>query len=507
MKIKILFLLVVIFTGSCSPSNPSIPKNEDEEITAVSNKELTEWTSKTILASMEKHRRPSVAVGLIRDGRIIYANGLGTLSRDSDQPVTAESIFQIASVSKMFTGILVSKFIEEGKLDLNENITTYLNGVLTERSKKEFSGITLAHLMQHKAGIPNYGCSVYLKSKENGFFWEKGYTEKELTEDINKMELDFEPGSDFSYSNSGYAIAGYILEQVSGKSYGELIETYITNPYEMQNTVADLSDEQEKRVTTPYPPDNPQNATRHSNWGKATPASGLFSTVDDLLKLMLKQLEAYRQHEKTNKMNPLVLTNRSGLDNQMDFNYGLGFFGRKGPNGETLYQHDGDADGYTIFYTISPTNNFGKVLITSAGGSWFNELDKEIEAKIFNSHYIEPLWQSDIVSMAEGSGISLLKQDLENFTKKEDIRQRFREWELNNAGYELIRKQKINEAIEIFLFCTKVYPESANAFDSLGEAYMIADQDSLAIENYKKSLSLNPENTNAVNMLKKLQKK
>lgn len=88
-------------------------------------------------------------------------------------------------------------------------------------------------------------------------------------------------------------------------------------------------------------------------------------------------------------MDPLVLTNRSRLDNQMEFNYGLGFFVRKGPNGETIYQHDGDADGYTIFYTISPTNNIGKVLITSSGGSWFIELDKEIEAKIFKRchHY------------------------------------------------------------------------------------------------------------------------
>jgi CubicO group peptidase (beta-lactamase class C family) len=472
---------------------------------AVSDKELIDWTGETILASMEKHDRPSTAIGLIRDGKIIYAKGFGTLSRNSDQPVTAESIFQIASVSKMFTGILVSKLIEEGKLDLNENVTTYLNGILTEQSKKEFAEITLAHLMQHKAGIPNYGCSVYLKSKENGDFWEKGYSEEELIKDINKMKLDFQPGSDFAYSNSGYAIVGYILERVTRKSYGELIETYITGPYEMQNTVVDLNDEQKEFIATPYPPDNPQLATRHSNWGKVTPGTGLFSTVDDLLKLMLLQLDAYQQHEKMNKMGPLVLTNRSGLDNEMEFNYGLGFFERKGPNGETIYQHDGDADGYAIFFTISPANNIGKVLITSSGGSWFTELDREIEAKIFNGNYIEPLWQNEIVNMVEGGGIELLKQDLKDYPNKEAIQQRFREWELNNAGYELIGKEKINEAIELFLFYTNVFPESANAFDSLGEAYMIAGQDSLAIKNYEKSLSINPENTNAVAMLKKLQ--
>ncbi|MEM9982091.1 MAG: hypothetical protein AAF734_06320, partial [Bacteroidota bacterium] len=75
--------------------------------------------------------------------------------------------------------------------------------------------------------------------------------------------------------------------------------------------------------------------------------------------------------------------NRPGLDNEMEFNYGLGFFEREGSNGEVIYQHDGDADGYTVFYTLVPSKNLGKVLMTSSGGNWFLDLDKQIEEKIF----------------------------------------------------------------------------------------------------------------------------
>jgi CubicO group peptidase (beta-lactamase class C family) len=285
----------------------------------------------------------------------------------------------------MFTGVVVSHLLNENKLSLETPINMYLEDVLTEESKSKFAEITLAHLMQHKAGIPTYGSSVYLKAKEGGqFYWNKGYSKEEFIKDLNQVDLEFEPGSQQSYSNSGYNIVGLILEEVTGKAYKELVRIYITERLEMKSTFIKPTKNEEKSIVIPYPPSSPHRASKFSDWGYATPASGIFSSVDDLLKLMNKQLEAYRTRENSEDISPYVLTNRPGLDNEMEFNYGLGFFERKGPNGEVLFQHDGDADGYTIFYTIDPSKNLGKVLITSSGGDWFLELDNKIEEKIFD---------------------------------------------------------------------------------------------------------------------------
>ncbi|NJO89069.1 MAG: beta-lactamase family protein [Chloroflexia bacterium] len=346
---------------------------------------LVEWLDSTIKSTIVKNDKPSAAIGIIKDGKIYYNDGFGTISRNSEKSVTSSSVFQIASVSKMFTGIIVANLIEEGKLKLDEKIITYLEEVLTDVTKSAFSEITLAHLMQHRAGIPNYGCSVYLKAKEGGnYYWEKGYSRKEFISDINKMKLEFVPGTDQSYSNSGYNIVGLILEEVTGKSYDELVRHYLVKPLELKNTFTKPTDKERTLIVTAYPPSEPKRASKISDWGYATPASGIFSSINDLQKLMDKQIDAYKVFEKTGELSPFVLLNRPGLDNTLEFNYGLGFFERKGPNGEVLFQHDGDADGYTIFYTIDPSKNLGKILITSSGGDWFLELDNKIEKKIFN---------------------------------------------------------------------------------------------------------------------------
>ena len=376
---SILIIFVIFITTSCNGQSIN-----DYKSNALPEKQsLNEWLDSTIVSSLKKNNKPSAAIGIIKDGKIVYSKGYGTLSRRNKQPVISSSVFQIASVSKMFTGLLVSHLIAEGKLNLDEKITTYLSNILTDEAKSNFSDVTVGHLMQHTAGIPNYGCSVYLKAKQGGkFYWEKGYSRNEFISDLNKMKPEYTPGTNQSYSNSGYNIVGLILEEVTGKSYEDLLKLYIINPLNLEYTFISPSAQQKETIVIPYAPSSPMKLSKFSNWGYATPATGIFSSVDDLLKIMDRQAAAYKVFEETGEVSPYVLLNRPDLDNTLEFNYGLGFFERKGPNGEILFQHDGDADGYTIFYTIDPQLNLGKVLITSSGGDWFLELDKQIENKI-----------------------------------------------------------------------------------------------------------------------------
>lgn len=501
---KKLSLLLLVLLNACQQNTNTVAQTENTQ--SLTHEEFADWTAKEIQKAMQENDIPAVAVGIIRDGEIIYKDGFGTFTRESDENVTSNTIFQIASISKMFTGLVVSHLIEEGKLELHREINFYLEDILTERAKKTFKGITLQQLMQHQAGIPNYACSVYGKAKADGFSWDGGYSEEELIEDINTIELDFEPGTRVDYSNSGYNIAGYICEKVTGMEYEELVKKYVTSGREMPNTVKQLSDVQKKNIAMAYPPSDPKRMTGYSNWGKATPASGLFSNVDDLMVLMQDHLDAYREFLKDSTMSPMILTDRKSLDTMLmnedpDIIYGLGLMKWPLKKGDR-YQHDGDADGYTLFYSFTPELNTGKVLLTSSGGGWVLNLEEKIEAKLTNTKFIETLTASQIVKLVNEKGIAGLKEELSKLDEEADREKLLDPYTLNVAGYELIKADKLPQAIEVFKLGTELYPEEANFFDSLGEAYKMNGQNEPALESYRKALEINPEYGNAENAKK-----
>ena len=155
-----------------------------------------------------------MSIGVVKNGEIELLKGFGHPSRNDASEVNENSVFQIASQSKMLTGIVVNNLIQEGKLDLEETIATYLPEVINEEAQNALGAIKLKHLLNHTAGIPSDACSVYSQRIE-GEAWTKGYSKEELIADLNQLKLEFEPNSQFQYSNSGYAIVGLIFENVS----------------------------------------------------------------------------------------------------------------------------------------------------------------------------------------------------------------------------------------------------------------------------------------------------
>jgi tetratricopeptide (TPR) repeat protein len=116
----------------------------------------------------------------------------------------------------------------------------------------------------------------------------------------------------------------------------------------------------------------------------------------------------------------------------------------------------------------------------------------------------EPYNSENLIEIEEKSGLNGLQNEINKLTTTEKNQYFYFENTLNVAAYRLLGQNKLNEALEIFIFITKQFPESWNAFDSLGEAYMLAGNKELAIKNYEKSLELNPKNTNAMEQIKKL---
>jgi CubicO group peptidase (beta-lactamase class C family) len=168
------------------------------------------------------------------NGEVIYSKAFGFANREWSIPNTTETRFRIGSLTKAFTAALVLRLVEEQILDLHEPITTYLPNYPNPKG----GDITLHHLLTHTSGIPSY-------SEFPEFGTEiapNPISAKILISLFSERELEFEPGSDRTYSNSGYALAGYIVNKATGMSYAEAMDKWVLIPLGLNDTGVPMED-------------------------------------------------------------------------------------------------------------------------------------------------------------------------------------------------------------------------------------------------------------------------
>jgi CubicO group peptidase (beta-lactamase class C family) len=168
---------------------------------------------------MRRQRIPGVAIGVVNKGEVA-ARGYGYANLEHLAPVTDETIFQSGSLGKMFTAAAVMLLVEDGKLALADPITKFF-----PNAPVSWNAITVRHLLTHTSGIPDYTTS--------SFDYRKDYTEEQLAHLAFELKLEFPPGSRWNYSNTGYALLGFIVHKVSGQFYGDVLGERIFKPLGM----------------------------------------------------------------------------------------------------------------------------------------------------------------------------------------------------------------------------------------------------------------------------------
>lgn len=382
MKNIILVILGLFILVACKYSKKNINENIPNPSEEASSEDyrLVDWVRTTIDSTMSANNIPALSIGVVRDGELFYAEGYGVHERGNSKKVNENSIFQIGSDTKKFTAIIVRNLVSEGKLELAEPIVSYLPDALTAEAKENLNDITVKDLLLHKSGIPNRAPS---NKRIDGDPMLIEYTEQDLIHDLNHLKLDFEPGTDFAYSNFGYVVVGFISELVSGQEYSTLVEKYITEKLGMDNTFIHPNDDQLSLIVTPYRKDDRNVKSAPWKMGKITPAGGVYSNITDLSKLMIAQIKAYKEFDSNGEIdNPLLLTENDGIEGS---HYGFGL-GKTVDEYGTRYGHGGDLDGFAGGYVFSPEHNAGLIMLTSSGGSWFGQLEKEIMIKLFKKN-------------------------------------------------------------------------------------------------------------------------
>ena len=162
---------------------------------------------------------PGVSLAVLREGKIIHLKSYGLANVEHRVPVTPATVFQSGSIGKQFTAAAVMLLVQENKLSLDDKISRYFPGV-----PATWNDITIWNLLTHTSGLGDYPPDIDLR---------RDYTEEELLASFQKAPLDFEPGSSWNYSNTGYVILGMLIRKITGEFYGDFIKEKIFQPLQM----------------------------------------------------------------------------------------------------------------------------------------------------------------------------------------------------------------------------------------------------------------------------------
>jgi CubicO group peptidase (beta-lactamase class C family) len=480
---KIVFALTALIILSCQT-----PKKIEEPPV----KQLSKFIDQYAEEALQKGNINSIAVAVYRDGNI-YQNYYGEIDGGAQNMPNDSTLYEIASITKVFAGSLAAKAVIENKITLDDDIRKYLEG---EYPNLEYQNtpITIRDLLTHTLGLKNKtpkGLEEVNEKTDKGYYESRGfsYAMTDLLEELKTVELDKKPGTFYAYNSVGPELVAYILEQVYHKPYMDLLNTFL-NELNMNNTYLLGSENDKKR------PSNGYNSDGKRSYLSKNPllggAAGMVSTLPDLIEFMKFQFESE---------DPLIKESTHILfedddDNTMGYLWqDLGIAEEEG----FYYSKTGTSKGVQSGLLICPGSNYGQIVIInnnsdasySDWGTLFNTIETDLIKfpKINLKSVLKPLFLKDKEAAKKQFQI-LSKQEDTYFNT--DL-----PWVLNRIGYDLLHVGKVNKAVEIFDFAIAEYPENANLYDSRGQVYFENENYEKALMNYKKSLELNPENDNA----------
>jgi CubicO group peptidase (beta-lactamase class C family) len=305
----------------------------------------------------DKADSPGAAVGIFKDGRIIYARGYGIANLEYELPWTPHTPSRIGSISKQFIGMCIAILAEQGKISLDDNIRKYIP------DWPEYNApIKLSHLMHHTSGVREYLTLVELMGKPEGSGYV--YTPKELVKTLSRQkELNFKPGDEYSYSNSGYFLLSEIVSRVSGMKTSAFAKKYIFDPLGMDNThFHDDPNMIVKNRAYGYSPKKEGGYRIDILRLKVIGDLGVFTTVEDFLKWDQNFYDNKLGAGTQNLIN--MMQTRGKLNNGEEIPYAFGL-NISDYGGLKLVSHGGSAVGYVAQYMQFPDQRFSVVILSN----------------------------------------------------------------------------------------------------------------------------------------------
>lgn len=450
---------------------------------------------------------PGTAIAIIENGEIILQKGYGYSNIDKGTKVTNTTGFNIGSISKTIAAWGVMKLVQEGKIDLDAPAEKYLTRWHLPESEYDSNEVTIRRLLSHTAGLSLHGYPG----------WSPKDTLPTIEESLNgknngpgRVEIIMEPGTKWKYSGGGFTILQLIIEEVTQQKFEDYMQAEILNPLGMTSSSYTIDQKVLKASSLEY-----------NNFGEeidfelftAQAAAGLHTTIEDFTKFAQSSLYV----SKNNKKHQQILS-ASYLQQMMEpapasnGRYGLGYSvdSIQGTS-VTLRGHGGANSGWHAYLQVDPVTNDGFIMVTNGGAGhniyrqvYCDWIYWKTGESMGNRCNIVPSIANKLKQIIDDEGIDGIETHYANLKKNQNDNYNFSEGQLNQLGYHYLSNDKIDYAVSIFKINVDNFPKSSNVYDSYGEALLKQGEKEKAIENYKKSVELNPANEGGIKVLKEL---
>ncbi|HET8782716.1 MAG TPA: serine hydrolase [Pyrinomonadaceae bacterium] len=437
---------------------------------------------------MRERRIPGVQAVVVKNGKIVLSIASGTADIQHSVPVTKQTVFPIYSCTKAFTGVAIMQLVEEGKLDLNAPISRYLDDL-----PESWRPITVKQLLTHVSGLPN----ILRLLDPNTYGLPAGVTEEDLWQKIKSQPMASAIGERFSYNQTNYALLGKIIDKLRGKPFAEVFKTDQFQVAGMNSTGFGDSRDVIPHKTPTYRYVKEKLTIDYAEFPPfRRTASGMNSSAEDLARWLI----ALQQGKLLKTKSALDTLWRAGTFNDGSATtWAIGWMTKPRPKHRAVIATGGSRAAFFVY----PEDNLAIVVLTNLAGAFPEEFVDEI-AGIYNPEIAlsDPVTALRMELRKRG-----YEKAIEVFKELKAKNPQFQplENDLNDWAYRMLNGGgKPKEALEIFKLNVFLYPSSANVYDSVAEAYEANGRRDLAIVNYKRSLELDPKNTNAAQQLKRL---
>lgn len=447
-----------------------------------------------LISSYHQLRLFNGTVLVAHNGEVLFEKGYGMANFEWDVPNSPDTKFRIGSITKQFTAALILQLVAEDKLALDSTLSELLPYYREDTGSK----INVHHLLNHTSGIPSYtGMPDFIQEVSRD-----SYGVEEFVTDYCSGDLEFEPGSEFRYNNSGYFLLGAIIEQATGQRFEQVLRERILDPLGMQSSGYDHSAPIIHKRASGYEraPEGFRNAD-YLDMSLPYAAGSMYSTVRDLYR--------WDQALYTDRLLSSELKDKLFEPGKENYAYGWVVTKREiGLDGaeRTVIAHGGGINGFnTLIERVVDDRNL-VVLLNNTGRTRLQEMSTGILDVLYGRTPAVPKQSiGEVISASIArDGIEVAIARYRRLKDEQPEAYDFGENELNLLGYRLLGSGELEAATAIFRLNVEMFPAAWNAHDSLGEALAAAGRKDEAIRSYARSLELNPGNRDAVEKLEQL---
>jgi len=325
-----------------------------------------------VRAEMKRQNTPAVSIAVIRHGKLEKTAGYGFANLETKTAATADTVYEIGSITKQFTAALIMTLVEANQLKLDDPITQIL-----PQLPSEWSGITVRHLLTHTSGLPDYTEAFDFEQLARN-----DYTFQQILDVMKTKPMKAKTGEKFEYCNFGYYLLGRIIEKACGKSYWDYLSEKITKPLGMNHTCASephkiIENRARGYVLHGKTFENRDPITSSSGFS----AGSIVSTVKDMAKW---QMALGRSSILSKTSWTQMLTPGTTNDGKPTI-YSFGLVITK-VNGHTAYMHSGGTVAFVTHAVCFPDDDLSVVVLTNSNNSNPNRI-----SRIIAGEYVKPL--------------------------------------------------------------------------------------------------------------------